>query len=44
MNLGDESVLLGARVRKMKEKIAELTPEQRGRFQWNDAFNDLAGR
>jgi len=44
LNLGDESLLLDARVRKMKEKIAELTPEQRGRFHWEDAFNDLAGR
>jgi hypothetical protein len=44
VNLGDEALLFEARVRKMKEKIAELTPEQRGRFQWSDAFNDLAGR
>ena len=44
LKLGDESLLLDARVRKMKEKIAELTPEQRGRFRWEDAFNDLAGR
>jgi mono/diheme cytochrome c family protein len=44
LHLGDESLLLDARVRKMKEKIAELTPEQRSRFHWEDAFNDLAGR
>jgi hypothetical protein len=44
MNLGDEALLLEARTKKMKEKIAELTPEQRGRFHWEDAFNDLAGR
>lgn len=44
MQLGDEAKLLAARVAKMKEKIAELTPEQRGRFHWADAFNDLSGR
>jgi mono/diheme cytochrome c family protein len=44
LNLGDESLLLAARVQKMKDKIAELTPEERGRFHWEDAFNDLSGR
>jgi hypothetical protein len=44
VRLGDEALLLEARVKKMKEKIAELTPEQRGRFHWQDAFNDLSGR
>jgi len=44
INLGDEALLLDARVRKMKEKIAELSPEQRSRFHWEDAFNDLSGR
>jgi hypothetical protein len=44
INLGDEALLLQARVKKMKEKIAALTPEQRGRFHWEDAFNDLDGR
>ena len=44
MNLGDESLLLDARVRKMKQKIAELTADQRSRFHWADAFNDLSGR
>lgn len=44
VNLGDESALLDARVQKMKEKIGELTPEQRARFNWSDAFNDISGR
>ena len=44
VNLGDETLLLDARVRKMKDKIAELTPEQRSRFHWADAFNDISGR
>ncbi|HEY3756761.1 MAG TPA: hypothetical protein VGL42_11480 [Opitutaceae bacterium] len=44
MQLGDEAKLLATRVEKMKEKIAELTPEQRGRYHWADAFNDLSGR
>jgi hypothetical protein len=43
LQLGDESRLLDARVKKMKEKIGELTPEQRSRFHWEDAFNDLSG-
>jgi len=43
LNLGEEKLLLEARVLKMKEKVAELTPEQRGRFHWSDAFNDLSG-
>jgi hypothetical protein len=42
LKLGDEALLLDARVRKMKEKIGELTPEQRSRFHWEDAFNDLS--
>ena len=44
LNLGDEALLLQARVKKMKEKIAELSPEERARFHWEDAFNDLEGR
>jgi hypothetical protein len=44
INLGDEALLLQARVAKMKEKIAELSAEQRARFHWEDAFNDLEGR
>jgi hypothetical protein len=28
----------------MRESIAELTPEQRARFRWDDAFDDLSGR
>jgi hypothetical protein len=44
VNLADEPLLQEARVRKMKESIAELTPEERGRFKWDDAFNDLEGQ
>jgi hypothetical protein len=44
INLADQPLLLEARVRKMKESIAELTPEERSRFRWDDAFDDLAGR
>ena len=44
LNLGDEALLFAARVRKMKEKIAELTPGQRARFHWDDAFNGVDGR
>jgi hypothetical protein len=44
VNLADIPVLLEARVAKMKESIAELTPEERSRFKWDDAFDDLAGR
>jgi hypothetical protein len=43
MNLGDESLLREARIRKMKETIAELTPEERARFRWDDAFEEAAG-
>jgi hypothetical protein len=43
MNPGDESALLDARVRKMRDKVAELSPEERGRFHWEDAFNDVEG-
>jgi len=42
MRLGDESLLLDARVAKMKQKIGELSPEERSRFHWEDAFNDLS--
>jgi hypothetical protein len=28
----------------MKESIAELTPEQRARFRWDDAFEDSTGQ
>lgn len=43
-HLGDEAKLLDTRVAKMKEQIGELTAEQRSRFHWADAFNDLSGR
>jgi hypothetical protein len=44
VNLADIPVLLDARIRKMKESVAALTPEERSRFQWDDAFDDLAGK
>ncbi len=44
VNLADIPVLLEARIRKMKESVAELTPEQRSRFKWDDAFDDLSGK
>ena len=44
INLADAPLLLEARTRKMRESIAELTPEQRARFRWDDAFDDLSGR
>ncbi|HEY1792096.1 MAG TPA: cytochrome c [Opitutaceae bacterium] len=44
VNIGDDTLLLQARVRKMKEKIGELSPADRARFRWQDALNDLSGR
>ena len=44
VNLADIPVLLEARIAKMKASVAELTPEQRSRFRWDDAFDDLAGK
>jgi hypothetical protein len=44
VNLADIPVLAEARAAKMKESIAELTPEERSRFKWDDAFDDLAGK
>jgi mono/diheme cytochrome c family protein len=38
---GDESALLDTRIRKVKEKIAELSPAERSRFRWEEAFNGL---
>jgi len=37
-----EPFILLARMIKMREKSAELTPEQRSRFRWDDAFSDLS--
>ena len=42
VNLADQPLLLEARRRKMQESLAALTPEQRSRFRWDDAFDDLA--
>ena len=44
IRLEDGGLLAEARTRKMKESIAELTPEQRSRFHWEDAFEGLGGR
>jgi mono/diheme cytochrome c family protein len=44
INLADVSLLRDARTRKMRESIAELTPEQRARFKWDDAFEDSSGQ
>ena len=44
VHLGDDALLLQARVRKMREKIGELSAEDRARFHWEDALNDLSGR
>jgi len=44
VSLDDVQVLADARLRKMKERVDELTPEQRSRFQWQDAFEGMGGR
>jgi hypothetical protein len=44
LHLEDEGLLAEARTKKMKESIAELTPEQRSRFHWEDAFEGMGGR
>jgi hypothetical protein len=44
VNLDDTALLADARMLKMKESIAALTPEQRSRFRWEDAFEGLGGR
>jgi hypothetical protein len=38
VNLDDVSLFAAAREKKLKEKIAELSPEQRARNQWSEAF------
>jgi hypothetical protein len=42
LNLDDAPLLAQARLSKMKESIAELTPEQRGRFRWEDGVEGLS--
>jgi hypothetical protein len=44
VNLADIPVLLENRIKKMKESVAELTPAQRSRFKWDDAFDELSGK
>jgi mono/diheme cytochrome c family protein len=44
VSLDDAPLLAEARNAKMKASIDELTPEQRGRFRWEDAFDGLGGK
>jgi mono/diheme cytochrome c family protein len=44
VNLDDTQALADARLRKMKECIAQLSPEERGRFHWEDAIEGAGGR
>jgi len=44
VNLDDTQALADARLSKMKACIAELTPEERGRFHWEDAIEGVGGR
>jgi mono/diheme cytochrome c family protein len=44
VNLDDTQALADARLRKMKECIAQLSPEERGRFHWEDAIDGVGGR
>jgi mono/diheme cytochrome c family protein len=44
VNLADQPLLAGARRKKLEENLAALTPEERGRFRWDDAFDDQAGK
>jgi hypothetical protein len=44
VNLADQPLLLASRRRKTEESIAALTPEERRRFRWDDAFDDLGGK
>jgi hypothetical protein len=43
MNLADAALLAEARLRKMKASVDELSPEERSRFQWDNAFEELSG-
>ncbi|WP_438482322.1 hypothetical protein [Oleiharenicola lentus] len=42
MNLGDVPLFAEARENKLREKIADLTPEQRARHNWDEAFRAAA--
>jgi hypothetical protein len=44
VNLDDTAVLADARLQKMKESIAQLSPEERSHFRWEDAFDGVGGR
>lgn len=39
VNLAEVPLFAAARQKKLQEKIAELTPEQRARHQWEEAFD-----
>jgi hypothetical protein len=44
MNLDDVPLFAAAKEKKLREKIAELTPEQRARNNWNEAFEAFTPR
>jgi hypothetical protein len=44
LNLDDAPLLAEARMEKTRESIAELTPEQRSRFRWEDAFEGVPAK
>jgi mono/diheme cytochrome c family protein len=44
MSLDDAPLLAKARLDKMKENVAELSPEERSRFRWEDGFEGLSVR
>jgi hypothetical protein len=44
VNLSDQPLLAESRRRELEKNLAALTPEERARFRWDDAFDDLAGR
>jgi hypothetical protein len=44
LNLDDASLLAKARLAKMRENVAELSPEERSRFRWEDGFEGLSVR
>jgi hypothetical protein len=44
VNLDDVPLFAAAREKKLREKIAELSPEQRARHNWNEAFEAVSPR
>jgi hypothetical protein len=41
INLDEDPLFAAARDRQLREKVAELTPEERGRLRWSEAFDEL---